>query len=95
MRVGLGDVGDVGPARLVDAQLVEQRAELAAVLGPSMFSALVPRIGTPGLVQPQRQVVRHLAAHADDDAVRAARARTGRARVSKLISSKISRSHMS
>ena len=33
MRVGLGGVGDVRPARLIDAELVEQRAELRAILG--------------------------------------------------------------
>ena len=43
---------------------------LLPVLGPvDVLRGWVPRTGHAGLVQAQRQIVRHLAAHAHDDAL--------------------------
>ena len=50
-------------------KLVEQRAELAAVLRAVDVFGMGAQHLDPGPVQLQREVVRDLPAHADDDAV--------------------------
>ena len=65
----LGVAGD-RPVRRAQPELGEQVAEALAVLGEVDGRGLVPRIGTPALDQPARQLERRLPAELHDDADR-------------------------
>ena len=67
--VRLGCIGHMRPLRLIDSKLVEQRAEFRAVLGGiDRLRAGAEKLHA-GPRQPQREIVRDLAAHAHHDAV--------------------------
>ena len=62
--VGVGNIGHVEPARLVDAELVQQGAELAAVLRAIDVLGARPEHLHARAMQLHREIVRDLAAHA-------------------------------
>ena len=67
--MGIGDFSDMEPARLVDPELVEQCAELAAIFCAIDLLRMRAENFDARVVQRKREIVRNLAAHAHDDAV--------------------------
>src|SRR5437870_624028 len=68
-RVDVCEIGHVEPARLVDAQLVEQGTELTPVLRTIYVLGTRAKNIHTSAMQLHREVVRYLAPHAHYDAV--------------------------
>ena len=69
--LGLGDVGHLDPVGLVDADGVEDRRELVAVLGRVDLDRVGAQDVHVGILEAQRNVLRQLAAHRHHGARRA------------------------
>ncbi len=67
--LGLFGVCDVEPARLIDIELIEQGTELSPIFGLVDVYRVGPQDLHARSMQAHREVIRDLAAHADDNAV--------------------------